>query len=165
MFRFNRLAWSVILGLAVAVAPATPQPVERGKGPEKISASLYGALYSNADVPALAKSHPQLQQLRIGWPGLSDSAMTEVAKLLTLEELDIGNYTVTDMQGTKKQVVLTAAGWKAVAVLPKLHELRVNDVKIDEAGMKEIGKLRQIKTLYLAHNGITDAGVKHLEGM
>lgn len=113
----------------------------------------------------MAAKYPDLQVLDIGWSGMTDAVMKEVAKLTTVEALHVRNSSIYSRDGRVKQVALTADGWKALHGLPKLRELSVNDTLIDEAAMKEIGRLRQLSTLYLAHNAITDAGAKHLAGM
>jgi hypothetical protein len=148
--------------LALALAAALGCFAFAGDNPEKkkLQVSLYGTGYRDADVQALAKTHPGLQSLQLGWPGMTDSALSEAGKLASLEELHLNNIT-----SGGREVVITAGGWRALDGLPKLRELSVNDVKLNEAALKEIGQFRQIKSLYLAHNGVTDAGVKHLEGM
>jgi internalin A len=120
---------------------------------------------TDADVRALATKYPGLQVLDIGWQGMTDSVLKEVAKVATIETLHVRNSSIYSRDGRVKRVALTADGWRALRELPKLRELAVNDTSIDEAAMKEIGQLRQLSTLYLAHNDITDAGVRHLAGM
>lgn len=155
--RWIRLA---LLATISAVAPAA------AGGPEfRVQVSLVDEKCTDADVRALADKYPGLQDLKIGWPGMTDSALKEAAKLATIETIDIGNPSIYYGDGRVKEVALTAEGWKALRGLPKLRELSVGDVRIDAAAMKEIGHLGQLSTLYLAHNGVTDAGADHLAGM
>ena len=148
--------------LAAALAAVS---AHAGGPDDRIRAALVDEKCTDADVRALAVKYPGLQDLQIGWPGMTDSALKEVAKLTTVETIDIGNPSIYYGDGRVKQVVLTAEGWKALRGLPKLRELSVNDVKINTAAMAEIGELRQLSTLYLAHNGVTDVGATHLAGM
>jgi Leucine-rich repeat (LRR) protein len=147
----NRLAALLLVSMVVLEMTSST----RAKPSERISASLHEVKTTDKDVRELATKYPNLQDLYLGWPGMTDSIMPEVAKLQTLEALHIGH----------SQITLTANGWKPLRESPKLKELSVNDVKINEAAMKEIGQLKQVKDLYLAHNGVTDAGVKHLGDM
>ena len=140
----------------LVLASAAVAALAGGKD-DRVSAAIVKEKSTDADVRALATKYPGLQDLQLGWPGMTDSALKEVAKLTTIETINIGN--------SNSQVVLTAEGWKALRGLPKLRELTVSDVKIDTAAMAEIGELRQLSTLYLAHNGVTDVGATHLAGM
>jgi len=150
-----------LLAFAPFAAVASAQP----SFGNRVQAGLVDDRTTDADVRALATKYPGLQDLDIGWPGMTDLALKAVAKLTTIETLHIRNSSIYSRDGRVKRVALTADGWKALRGLTNLRELSVNDTTIDEAAMKEIGQLRQLSTLYLAHNEVTDAGVCHLAGM
>lgn len=150
---------------SVFVAASIVGSLLAGGPDDRICASLVDEKCTDADVRALATRYPGLQDLDLGWQGMADPILKEVAKLATIETLRIGNSSIYSRDGRVKRVALTADGWRALRELPKLRELTVNDTLVDEAAMKEIGQLRQLSTLYLAHNDITDAGVRHLAGM
>ena len=164
----NRLFPATLIAVAASLATQAGEPPTPAKARfpwERVTASLIDEKCTDADIRALATKYPDLQDLQIGWPGMTDAVLKEAAKLSTVEALDIRNSSIYSRDGRVKRVALTADGWKALRGLPKLRELSVNDTLIDEAAMKEIGQLRQLTTLYLAHNDITDAGAKHLAGM
>jgi len=153
------------LVFSVLVVTSTAGSAFAGGPDDRIRASLVDEKSTDADVRALATKYPGLQDLDIGWQGMTDPVLKEVAKLTTIETIHVRNSSIYSRDGRVKRVALTADGWKALRSLPKLRELSVNDTLIDEATMKEIGQLRQLSTLYLAHNDISDVGTKHLAGM
>ena len=50
-----------------------------------------------------------------------------------------------------------------MAKLQNLEDLRLDDTKITDAGLKDVAKLKQLTFLYLGSTQITKAGVAELQ--
>lgn len=118
-----------------------------------------------ADEAALAKAKAggaQLFQLKIDSPLLRADFLTGVSKcndeklsvLLPIKDqiaqLDLGRTIITD------------AGLKTVAQLPRLAVLDLRQTKITDAGLAALSSLKKLQSLNLFGTEITDAGLKQL---
>lgn len=86
--------------------------------------------------------------------GVSKCDDSKVAGILPIKEnivqLDLGRTVITD------------AGLKTVAQLPRLVSLDLRQTKITDVGLEALTGLKKLETLNLYGTEITDAGLKHL---
>jgi hypothetical protein len=86
--------------------------------------------------------------------GVSKCDDSKVAGILPIKEnivqLDLGRTVITD------------AGLKMVAQLPRLVSLDLRQTKVTDAGLEALTGLKKLETLNLYGTEVTDAGLKHL---
>jgi hypothetical protein len=90
---------------------------------------------------------PALEHLRIRGPGIDDPALGEIARIGTLQILNI------------PQADLTDAGLAPLKELPNLVQLRFGSPRVTDAGMKTLAGLPALKRLHLIDVPITDQGL------
>ena len=100
----NRFPSLVVVTVAIWASDPIPSVAFLGKD-DRIQASVWTyertgpdrlpRRCNDADIRAVAVTFPKLQDLRLGWPGMTDSALREVAKLATLESLNVDNPSET----------------------------------------------------------------------
>ncbi|MCA1964816.1 MAG: hypothetical protein LDL31_12805 [Prosthecobacter sp.] len=145
----------------VAAKPAGPREHELFYA--KLAEGLQPAPYA-----ALAKAREggaQVQQLKADSPllradfltGVSKCDDTKVQALLPLKDhivqLDLGRTVITD------------AGLKTVAALPRLAALDLRQTQITDAGLAALTGLKNLRTLNLFGTSVTDAGLQHLAAL
>jgi len=68
-------------------------------------------------------------------------------------EVDLRNATVTD------------ADLAALAAIPHLHTLRLNDTGIGDAGLADVARIASLERLFLDRTAVTDAGLGQLASL
>jgi Leucine-rich repeat (LRR) protein len=122
------------------------------------------------------KSTPHVRRLRLYQQSrITDSALTHLAALAGLEDLDLSGTAVTDdafkyLAHIKdlKHIGLsdTSVTDATIADLPHWSMLRgvtLDGTKISDGGLIHLGKLTQLELLYLTGAKITDNGLIHLQ--
>ena len=89
---------------AVLVAALTAASGMAGGVDSRIQAALVDEKCTDADVRALATKYPGLQDLHIGWPGMTDAVLKEAAKLTTVVALHIRNSSIYSRDGRVTRV-------------------------------------------------------------
>jgi hypothetical protein len=85
---------------------------------------------------------------------VSDSWLKKLARLKSLQSLNIGG-----------SLVLTDAGLKELAGLKNLQALYLFYTPVSDAGLKELAGVKSLQVLDLTHTQVTDAGLKELTGL
>ena len=108
---------------------------------------------------------------------VTDAGLKELAKLKTLQYLDLGATAVTDiglkeLAGLKALQILnlpgtkvTDAGLKELTGLKSIYELNLNGAKVTDAGLKVVAGMKSLQTLGLDGAQVTDLGLKDLAGL
>lgn len=111
---------------------------------------------------------PNLEHLRVGWPGMTDDTLRSLPFLTQLSHLAIYQETSASLEGGKqivKEIVVTADGWKELQKLKHLRVLYLSSLSLDEKSLVEISKLANLRVLHLPHcKEPTDAAIRHLSG-
>ncbi len=117
-----------------------------------------------------------LSRLQLG-QSIDDSALAAVARLRQLDDLDLEATRVTDaglkaLLGMKLKSLalprraLTDLGLKHyLAVVPAPVKLDLSKWTITNAGMKEIGKITDLRHLNISNARINDDGMKEIAGL
>ncbi len=94
----------------------------------------------DADLAPLARM-TELKDLILGDsnPGLTDRTLAVIGRLSRLEELEIGDTSVTD------------AGLAHLAHLSRLENLSIGDASVTDAGLAHLARLDQLQTLFIGH--------------
>jgi hypothetical protein len=125
--------------LAKGVTPATDEALAKAKA-------------NGAQIFQLKADSPLIRADFLTGVSTCDDAKLEV--LLPLKEqlaqLDLGRTVVTD------------AGMKTLAQLPRLASLDLRQTKITDAGLQHLANSSNLRTLNLYGTAVTDAGLKHL---
>ena len=88
--------------------------------------------------------------VRIGW----ECEFSDIRGLKALRRLDTGGLPISD------------ANLNAIGDLEHLQRLNLyNSEQFTDAGLKHMGRLKNLVSLDLGATGITDAGLKHLKGL
>jgi len=97
----------------------------------------------------------ELRTLRLGFaPSVSDAGLAHLKELKQLEELDVSNAQIT------------GSGLEILVGLPKLRRLAIGSSGITDDGIAHASGLKQLESLDLSFcKRITNAGLKHLEGL
>lgn len=128
--------------------------------------------FSDQDAAAIAGL--PIRTLDLQQTPITDASLLELAKIETLEDLNVSRTTVKGPSflvmknsGLKSleasHTVFTAAGFLAIKSLKSLETLRlVNASIIEDPALKAIKSMSKLRILDLSHNTITDQGVNQL---
>ena len=117
---------------------------------------------------------PMLEHLRLCGLGVDDAALAEIAKIKSLQILNVprGAFTDAGLAQLKElpQLVqlrfgspqVSDAGVAALAEFPALARLHLIDVPIGDAGLRAVAKLERLESLYIDGGEISDAAVEEL---
>jgi len=113
--------------------------------------SLYlaGRKITNTSLTEVAKLK-NLASLSLSYTKITDMGLQDVAKLKNLTNLWLGGTTITDM------------GLKEVAKLKNLTSLNLFKTQITDMGLKEVAKLKNLTWLNLSATQVTEAEVARL---
>ena len=112
---------------------------------------------------------PNLEHLRLRGPGVDDAALAEIAKLTSLQILNIprGEFTDAGLQQLKSLPNLvqlrfgsphvTDAGMTTLAELPALRRLHLIDVPITDEGLRVLATIDQLESLYIDGAALSDS--------
>jgi HEAT repeat protein len=106
----------------------------------------------DADLKCL-KDIPNLVELNLKFPALSDDGLEHLKSLTSLGALSIVSSKVTN------------AGVAQLAALTKLEILELEHAQIDDEGLARLKDLTRMDLLNLTNTGISDKGLEHLQGM
>lgn len=142
--------------------------------PELERISIYSGRFTKEGLSALA-SLPRLTGLQIYKSDVPASAFSVLAKLPKLRYLSIGEYCVTDevigyagqIKGLKAfdhtQASMTPAGFlKFLKSVESLEQLTLFGDFVDDACMKRIGHMTQLKRLWTDSKNVTTTGWANL---
>jgi Leucine-rich repeat (LRR) protein len=111
--------------------------------------SLNGQKLTDAGLKELER-FDDLKSLALYNTDLGDGQMKLLARLTSLEYLDISHTKVTD------------AGLRELSTLKRLRSLCLNDTEITDQGLEDLAAFTELKFLHLTRTMVTDEGVKHL---
>jgi len=138
--------------------------------------SFQGTKITDADLKELA-GMKRLQVLNLSDSKITDAGLKELAGMKHLEALNLLYTKVTDagleeLAGLKLKTLWipfacqTDLGLQHYLAAVDPRSLNLNGWrKITDAGFKELGRLSQVRALYLSDTKITDAGLKTLTAM
>ena len=128
------------------------------------------------DAPHLARLK-RLKSLTLRAPGCDDSVLEGLRGLTRLESLtvslkltDAGLETIGSLRGLTSlriegQVDVTPAGLEHLASLEKLESLEIRSAGLQDDQLAFLRRLPRLRTLELAGNRLTGAGMVHLTGL
>jgi RNA polymerase sigma factor (sigma-70 family) len=100
-----------------------------------------------------------LRVLRLSpWRATPDG-LKELGGLKNLRSLEL-SY----VYGNPEEERRVEAGLKELSELPNLEEL-ILKARVDDAGLRQLAKLKSLRALYLANNKVTDAGLAELKAL
>lgn len=85
---------------------------------------------------------------------IADATLRRIAELVDLERLNFAHSAIDD-----RQLALLAP------LAARLRELTLRDTNIADAGLRVLGRFRDLESLDLAHTNITDAGIALLKDL
>ncbi len=104
--------------------------------------------FTDADASTL-EFHPNLKRLGVSAnPGLTDEGLKSIAKLTSLEHLDLSGTGVSDQ------------GLRVVAGLPKLQTLVLDRTTINSDSLIYLQPLQSLRILHLWSTSVDDAGLE-----
>jgi hypothetical protein len=119
---------------------------------------------SDEELRELVKKSPKAKRMRIGWPGLTDSALAVVAEAHDLVELEISAVVRFSQDHGPVGAAISADGWKSLAKLPNLRRLYISGVPINEETARGIATLSTLRELDI--NGqLDDRALAPLAGL
>jgi Leucine-rich repeat (LRR) protein len=124
-------------------------------------------------------SVPTITELRLNNGNLTDDGVKALAALTKLETVtfsqnkNLKGTSIPGLTAAKGLKYLTVTncqlgdleGWGALRNLKGLTGMSLSKGGVTDAGMKEVGKLTQLKNLNLDGNPITDAGLAEISGL
>jgi len=96
----------------------------------------------------------KLKQIRCGQTRIGDDGLVELAKLQTLEAIDLSDCNR-----------VSNAGLKSLSALPNLRFLKVFGKRIDDEGVQYVGQMSNMQVLGLNDTDVTDEGMKAIAGL
>jgi hypothetical protein len=117
---------------------------------------------------------PKLEHLRLRGLGIDDQAVAEIAKIKSLQILNVprGEFTDAGLAQLKELPMLlqlrfgsprvTDAGVAGLAEFPALLRLHLIDVPIGDEGLRALAKMEQLESLYIDGGNISDEAVEEL---
>ena len=130
------------LGLARLIEGLPPlQSLSLTGGPKSMAATL----------PALARHHPDLENLTLDRGGVTDDDFKAIEGLTKLQTIWMQNTRISD------------AGLAHFRPLKNLTYLMANSTDIGDEGLKVLGELPLLQQLFLNKTKVTDSGIVHLE--
>jgi serine/threonine protein kinase len=106
----------------------------------------------------------KLTALNIVSPRMSDVSLETIAKLPQLEDLSLG-ITGYGSEAGQTATRITAHGLSQFKTAEKLVRLNVQGVPLNDAALKALGELHQVRSLNVSSPGVVDDSVRHLSGM
>ncbi|QDT21683.1 hypothetical protein [Gimesia chilikensis] len=119
----------------------------------------------------------EITHLYLNGTQISDEGLAKLASLQRLEILDLGDTKIT---GTGFATVkftslkklsfrecdkLTVEGFQQIVKCQDLENLNLIESNIEDPFLQEIAKLPRLKTLWVDHTKVTNAGLPYLNGM
>lgn len=117
---------------------------------------------------------PAVTHLRLRGEGIDDAALAQLARMKSLQILNIPRGTFTDEGlAVLKQLPhlvqlrfgskhITDRGMQTIAELPALLRLHLIDVPITDAGLKTLSNMQQLESLYIDGGQFSDAALDRL---
>jgi hypothetical protein len=116
----------------------------------------------------------KLEHLRLRGPGIDDAALTQIAKVKSLQILNLPRADLSDsgLPHLKQLPALeqlrfgsprvTDAGMKTIRELPALKRLHLIDIPISDKGLAELTAIEQLESLYIDGGDFSDAALDEL---
>lgn len=127
------------------------QPLAQGSNLLWIDFAAPAAKTTDADMALLAPLTPNVAQLGLGRAKITDAGLDAVAKLASLETLDLRSTGVTD------------AGLAKLAGLKSLSHLNLVNTGITDAGLEKLATLPGLTKLYVWGTKTTPEGIAKLK--
>ena len=106
--------------------------------------------FSDAKVAMLTPLAEQIIWLKLGDTKITDTALSEIAKLKNLNKLHLEYTDVTD------------AGLKNLLGLPYLEYLNLVGTKVTDAGIQNLASLKALQNVFVWKSGVTETGIAQL---
>jgi hypothetical protein len=113
----------------------------------EVNASLVKPPFNDDDLKMLSGMRSRLIWLNLARSAVTDSGMTEVAKITRLESLRLDNTSITD------------AGLESLMALDNLMVLNLYGTEITDAGLEKILSLPKLVRVYCAGSQVTPKGL------
>jgi len=149
-FKLTSTAAAPAAAPAATPTPAAPPPVASKVSDEM---SFENVANAAAQLPSLAKEHPNLRVLQLVGTNVTDADLVHLRGLAKLEALGL------------KSTAVTGSGLAQLTDLRKLNFINLANTQLTDAEMPTLGKLAGITGLNLSNTKITDAGLIHLQSM
>ena len=119
----------------------------------------------------------EITHLYLNGTQISDEGLAKLASLQHLNDLDLGYTTLTGAGFAKVKFTslkkltlrgceqLTVDGFQQIVKCQNLEKLDLVESNIDDSFLQEIAKLPKLKTLWVDHTKVTNAGLPYLNGM
>ena len=123
------------------------------------------------------KDLQSLTSLMLTETEITDEALKHIANLRNLTQLRCGAEKVTDtgiiyLHGLQLRNLsldwsrITSAGVRHIAdSFPDIVDLNIGATLIDDDAMADVGRMKNLRTLWLYRTGISDAALSHLHGL
>ncbi|MFC1735980.1 redoxin domain-containing protein, partial [Candidatus Hydrogenedentota bacterium] len=106
---------------------------------------------------AYLKGLKSLERLELPYETITDAGLAEISELTNLKRLSVG---------TNPKSQITDSGLESLSNLTSLEELAIGGVGISDAGLREIGKLTNLRVLRLLNAPlVTDDGLDALASL
>lgn len=142
-----------------------------------VDLGLAGLEITDAGVLHLA-SLVGLRSLDLSWTRVGDLGMERLVSLAGLRTLGLAGTRITDRGVTiitrampdlvsldLSNTRVTYQGLASLATLGALGELNLEGTDLDDAGLAPVSQISSLTHLYLGDTGVTDEGLKMLDGM
>ena len=119
----------------------------------------------------------QVTYLSLNSTQVTDEGLVKLASLQRLEDLDLGDTKITgtgfaNVKFTSLKKLsfrecdkLTVEGFQQIVKCQDLENLNLIESNIEDPFLQEIAKLPRLKTLWVDHTKVTNAGLPYLNGM
>ena len=119
----------------------------------------------------------QIAYLSLNGTQVTDEGLAKLASLQRLEDLDLGDTTITGAGFANVEFALlrklylrrcrklTVDGFQQIVKCQNLEKLNLIESNIDDPFLQEIAKLPRLKTLWADHTRLTNVGLPYLYGM
>jgi hypothetical protein len=129
---------------------------------------LRGVYLGNSAVTGVGfrklESHKKLVQVRLYGPNVNDDGVRAVSLLSGITHLGFGNgYDTTDCKYHVHHAIVTDRALKAVAGMPNLAYLSIDNAAITDEGIQQLGAMKSIRDIsFFRCTGLTEEGILRL---
>lgn len=116
------------------------------------------------------KAHSRLKQVRLSGPNVNDAGIRAASDLSHVTHFAIGNmhgnhrYRSVDPRYREHKPIITDRALAAVATMPKLAFLSIDNANITDEGIQQLAKLTTIKGIDFLHcDNLTLEGIERLK--
>lgn len=136
---------------------------------EKHRAEILAAIarrpHVDAVVAALTKAPGKFEKLDVAPEGLKDFVSAGSPTFMSLKSVDLGSATLNVKQ-KRETDPFNGVFYEHLGEIPELESITIIHTNCENAWLKPLGKLKNLKTLNIVNQGkLTDEGLAHLSGL